>query len=601
MALGFMRRHRRSLYVFLMLGIAAFIIRYVPACQGGAASGSPGETVVKVGGLPISAGEFQKAYLRQRQFYERMYAGKMDPSMLKRMGLEGQVLQGLITDRLVTLEAKRLGITIDDETIAHTLATSPEFQENGRFLGGDEIRRRLDYQGISVEEFENQLRNRLIRDRLEALVTDGVSVTPAEVEREYRRRNEQVKAEYVLVDAARFRAGITSTDDEVTARFEAKKDSYKIPEKRVVSYLLVDQEALKPRVTVTDNEIETYFKDHQSDFKQPEQACASHILVKVKASPEAKDGHPDDEAKKIAEGLLAKVKAGGDFAEIAKKSSEDEGSASNGGDLHCFGRGEMVPEFDGAVFSMTPGETSDLVKSSYGSPLIRLASKTEETVPSLGTVRERIRPILVYQKVQALANDKAQAVAALLARGRSLDDAAKEQGLTVQKSAPFARGDSPDPIASPALVVRAFELKPGETDKEGFDVRRGHAFIALAEVQPARAAELKDVQDKVKSDLVEDQAFEKAKAQAAGLKAAAAKGDLEKAATAMKLVRKETPGLTSRGQPLGDLGTGMALDDAAFALPEKTLSDPVRVASGYAVLRVTEKKAFDPATYEQQK
>jgi peptidyl-prolyl cis-trans isomerase D len=387
----------------------------------------------------------------------------------------------------------------------------------------------------------------------------------------------------------------------VKARFEAKKDSYKIPEKRVVSYLLVDQEALKPRVTVTDNEIETYFKDHQVEFKQPEQACASHILVKVKAGPEAKDGHPDDEAKKIADGLLAKVKAGGDFAEIAKKSSEDEGSAQNGGDLHCFGRGEMVPEFDGAVFSMNPGETSDLVKSSYGYHIIRLASKTDETVPSLGTVRERIRPILVYQKVQAMANEKAQAVTALLARGRSLDDAAKEQGLTVQKSAPFARGDSPDPIASPALVARAFELKAGETEKEGFDVRRGHAFIALAEVQPARPAELKDVQDKVKSDLVEDQAFEKAKAQAAELKAAGAKSDLEKAATAMKLVRKETPGLTGRGQPLGDLGSGMALDDTAFALPEKTLSDPVRVASGYAVLRVTEKKAFDPAAFEQQK
>src|SRR5262249_56681314 len=148
-------------------------------------------------------------------------------------------------------------------------------------------------------------------------------------------------------------------------------------------------------------------------------------------------------------------------------------------------------------------------------------SKRQWPRPTPGTLSERLRALLLYQKVQAMANDKAQAVAALLARGRSLDDAAKEQGLTVQKSAPFARGDSPDPIASPALVARAFELKAGETDKEGFDVRRGHAFIALAEVQPARAAELKDVQDKVKSDLVEDQAFEKARAQAAELKAAA--------------------------------------------------------------------------------
>jgi peptidyl-prolyl cis-trans isomerase D len=600
MALGFMRRHRRWLYVFLWLVIAAFIILYIPAFSG-STKGSPGETLATVGGLPIRVGEFQKAYLRQRQFYERMYQGRMDAAMLKRMGLESQVLQSLVTDRLVSLEAKRLGLTIDDETLAKTLATSPEFQENGRFLGADEIRRRLDYQGVSVEEFENQLRNKLLRDRLEALVTDAVSVTPDEVEREFRRRNEQVKAEYVLVDAARFRPGIAVSDDEVKARFEAKRDSYRVPEKRVASYLLVDQEALRPRATVTDNDIEVYFNGHRDEFKQPEQACASHILVKVKSSPEATEGHADDEARKIAEGLLAKVRAGGDFAELAKKSSEDEGSASRGGDLDCFGRGQMVPEFDNAVFAMTPGETSDLVKSSYGYHIIRLASKTEETVPSLSTLRERIRPILVSQKVQTLAGEKAQAITALLGRGRTLEEAAKDQGLTVQKSAPFARGDNPEPLASPALVARAFELKAGETDKEGFDVPRGYAFIAVAEIQPARAAELKDVQDKIKADLAEEKAFLKAKEQAQELKTRAAKADLEKSATALGLVRKETPALTGRSQPLGDLGSGAALDDVAFALPEKVLSDPVRVASGYAVLRVLEKKAFDPAVFEQQK
>jgi peptidyl-prolyl cis-trans isomerase D len=600
MALGFMRRHRRWLYGFLWLVIAAFIILYIPAFQG-APAGSPGETLAKVGGLPISVGEFQKAYLDVRRRYEQMYQGRMDPAMLKRMGLENQVLQNLITTRLVTLEAKRLGLAIDDATLARSLETSPEFQENGRFLGGDEIKRRLDYKGISVEDFEEQFRNQLLRDRLEALVTDAVSVTPDEVEREFRRRNEQIKAEYVLVDAARFRPGVVVTDDEVKARLESRKDSYRIPEKRVVSYLLVDEQALRPRATVTDNEIESYFKEHADEFRQPEQACASHILVKVKSGPEAKEGHADDEARKMAEGLLARVKAGGDFAEIARKSSEDEGSAQNGGDLGCFGRGQMVPEFDGAAFSMKSGETSELVKSSYGYHIIRLASRTEESVPSLGTVKERIRPILVSQKVQALASDKAQAITALLARGRSLEDAAREHGLTVQKSAPFARGDSPEPLSSPALVARAFELKAGETDKEEFDVRRGFAFIALAEVQPARPAELKDVQEKIKTELTDEAAFEKAKAQAQELKAAAGKSDLEKAAASLKLVRKETPSLTGRGQPLGDLGTGAVLDEAAFALSEKTLSDPVRVTSGYAVLRVLEKKPFDTVAFEQQK
>jgi peptidyl-prolyl cis-trans isomerase D len=594
-----MRRHRRWLFVFLWVVILAFIVLYIPAFMG-ADAGTPGETLAKVGGQPITVGEFQKAYLRQRQMYERMYPGQLDAEAFRRMGLEEQTFDALVTDRLIELEARRLGLTVDDQELARKIATSPGLQEGGRFIGSREYRRRLELQGLTVHEFEESARRGLLAEKLRNLVTDGVKVSPAEAEREFRRRNEQLKAEYVLVDAARFRPQVAVDDAEVRARFESAKESYKLPERRVVSYLMLDAPTLQGRIAITEADIDAYYQDHKDDFKEEEQVCASHILVKVKTA-ESTEGHPDAEAKAKAEDLLKNVQAGVDFADLAKKNSEDQGSAPSGGDLGCFGRGRMLPEFENAAFSLQPGQTSDLVKTSFGYHIIRMASRREEKVPALSEVKERIRQTLMNERLRAMIEEQAAAASAELRRGRSLEQAARPLGLQVKKSPPLVRGEAAPPLASPALVARAFELKRGETDPTPLLVGRGYAFISLDEVQPPRVPDLKEVQEKVKSDLVLEKSFERGRQMAAELRQRAESAGLDKAATALGLVRKETPGLVGRGQPIGDLGSDAALDQAAFTLPEKTLSDPLRAQAGYAVLRVLERRAFDPAAFEAQK
>jgi peptidyl-prolyl cis-trans isomerase D len=600
MALALMRRHRRWLFAFLWVVIIAFVILYIPPLlRGTDEAGVGGVEMGKVGELPISQTEFQKSYLRQRQVYERLYQGRrLDPGMLH--GIESQVFDQLVAERLVTLEARRLGLSVDDDALARAVATLPEFQQEGKYIGNEEIRRQLERQGISTEEFEESLRQRLLREKLEALVTDAVTVAPGDAEREFRRRTEQVRLEYVQVDAAPFRSKLTVSDDDVKARFEAHKAEYRIPERRVVSYVLVDPAALQAQVTVTDADLGTYYEQHREDYRQPEEACASHILIKVKGTDSA-EGHPDAEAKEIATRVLARLKAGGDFAALAHESSEDKGSADKGGDLQCFGRGRMVPEFENAVFGLEPGKTSELVKTPFGYHIVRLISHREETTPALNQVKETVRQALLQQRVAALASDKAQAIGDILAKRGSLENAAKGQGLQVQKSGAFARGEAPPPLSPPA-VARAFELKPAELEKEPFSAGRGgYLFIALAESQPARDPELKDVQDRVRADVADAAARDQARTLALELRGQAEKAGLEKAATAHGLVRKETHGLVGHGQPLGDLGTSAALEDAAFALPEQTLSDPVRTPAGYALLRVLEKKPFDAAAFEKQK
>lgn len=602
MALGYMRRHRRWLYAFLWIVILGFIVFYIPAFRN-VDAGSPGEAVGSVGGVAITAGEFQRAYMQRRQLYERLYKGRLDPAMLRTLNLEEQVFEGLVGDKLLLSEARRLGLSVGDEELAKSLLSAPDLQENGRFMGADELKRRLNLAGQSLAEFEEGRRARLLAEKLEALLTAGVNVSPAEIEREYRRRNEQIKAEYVLVDAARFHSDVQASDEEVKSRFETRRDSYKLPEKRIVSYLLVDPEAQKSRVTLTDRDIESHYQERRDEFRQEEEVCASHALVKVKAAPDAKEGHPDDEASRLAQGILDRVKQGADLAELAKKESEDKGSAPGGGDLGCFGRGRMMPEFENAAFSLAAGETaSEPVKSPAGYHVIRVSSRREETFLPLAQVKERIRQMLVQERARSLADEQAQAVLASLRRGRPLDETGRTLGLVVQKSQPLARGETRPPLASPPLVSRAFELKPGEVEKEPFALSSGaSAFIGLAEVQAARLPELKEVQERVRQELVQEKALERARLQAAELLSRAEKQGLEKAAASLSLLRKETPSLVGRDQPLGDLGSGAALEQAAFSLPEKTLSAPVRASSGYAVLRVLEKKAFDAQAFEREK
>jgi peptidyl-prolyl cis-trans isomerase D len=603
MALSYLRRHRRWLFGFLWLVIAAFIILYIPAFQGDN-EGTPAEVLATVGGQQIKVSEFERTYRQQVGFYERMSQAQgrsLTPEMLRRMGLEEQVFQGLVEEKILALEADRLGMSVPDEAVAHELQTSPAFQVDGKFMGVDELRARLSLQGLSEAAFAEELRSRLRRDRLEAMLGAAAVVSDAEVEAEYRRRSEQVKAEYVQVEAAPFRATVAVTEDEVKTRFEQSKETYRIPEKRVLNYTLVDLAALRTRVAITDRDLASYYTEHQEEFRTEAQSCASHILVRIKSTPTDADGHTESEAQEIASRLLAEVKAGGDFAATAKRASEDKGSATSGGDLGCFPRGRMVTEFDNAVAGLEPGQISDLVRTPFGLHIIRVASKTEDTIPELTTLKPRITEIVTSTKVEQLAQEKAEAVAAALAKGKTLDVVAKEQGLETKKSEPLARTDVRPPLASPSLLKRAFELKPGEVEKEGHALPGGVAYFSLAEIQQSRLPDLQEVQDKVRGDLAEEKAFAAARERATQVRERANKDGLEAAAKAFQLVRKETPSLVSRGTALGDLGTGAALDQVAFALPVSALSEPVRTSSGYAVLRVTEKKEFDPAAFASEK
>jgi len=241
------------------------------------------------------------------------------------------------------------------------------------------------------------------------------------------------------------------------------------------------------------------------------------------------------------------------------------------------------------------------VKTTYGYHIIQVKEKREARQKSLDEVKEQIKTQLGSERAQAESERLRAAMTAALGEGRKkLEEAAQAHGLKVVTGDPVARGEEKLPFTEEA-VGRLFEMKPGETFPEPLSAGGGYVFLSLLEAKGSRLPELTEVQEQVKSDVLQRKALEQARARAEELKAKAGAGGLAKAASAMGLTRKETTNPVYRDAPIGDLPAGSALEEAAFTLPVGQLSDPVPVKNGYVVLRVTEHKAVDPAEFEKQK
>jgi peptidyl-prolyl cis-trans isomerase D len=437
-------------------------------------------------------------------------------------------------------------------------------------------------------EFEDQFRQELLGEKLQAAVTSWVRVSDAEVDAEYRKRNEKVKLDLAVFTANQFRAGIEPTEAELQAQFNAHQDSYKVPEKRRVRFLSVSADALRDQMTVTQQEVEARYKENIQTYSTPEQVRASHILFKIEGKDEAA-------VRKIAEGVLARARAGEDFAALAKKYSEDDSNKDKGGDLDYFGRGIMAKEFEDKAFSMQPGQISDLVKTSFGLHIIKLVDKKVASVRTLDEVKPQIVEQIKQEKAQKQAAQVAEEIAKEIKTPADLDRVAKARGLTVGDSGLFARDE---PMAglgfAPAVAAQAFTLEPGKVSGQ-LQTNQGFAFIALADngIVAAHAPKLEEVKDKVRDDVIRLKAVALAKSKAEQMAQAAAKGNFAAAAKAAGVEVKSTD-FVPRGTALPDVGMNAAVDDAVFALKVGQTSAPIATDNAVVVAMVRDRQDVKP-------
>jgi peptidyl-prolyl cis-trans isomerase D len=581
-----MRRHRGWLKWSLALVVLAFIVFYIPDfLRQGDTSASPNAVVARVGGQEITAATFRRAYQSQLQEYQRRYGGSINEQLLRQMGIDRQILQQLIDERAAIAEAQRLGLTVTDAELAHRISVIPAFQQGGQFVGHDIYEQVLRRQRLTPEEFEENLRSALLAEKLRAAVTDWVAVSEADLEREYRRRNEKVKLELVVFTPETAQKDVNVSDAEVNAEFDKHKDRYRIPEKRKIRYLLVDTDAVKAKVVIPPGDVERYYQQNVQQYSTPEQVRASHILLKA-------EGKDDAAVKAQAESILTQVKAGADFAELAKKISQDEASAANGGDLDYFGRGRMVKEFEGAAFSLAPGSISDLVKTQYGYHIIKVVDKKPAATRPFEEVRQQIADQLAYERAQTQVSELATTLASDIKSPADLDTVAKARGLSVQDSAFFSKDEPINTLGpAPEVASEAFLMKEGAVAGP-LRVPRGQVFFALTGKQDARIPKLDEVKDRVRADAAREKARDASRQRAESL-AAEFKANFAGAAKKAGLPVKTTE-LIPRGSPLPDVGVSAAVDAAVFGLPVGSVTAPIATDAGTVVARVAERQDVTP-------
>jgi peptidyl-prolyl cis-trans isomerase D len=582
-----MRRHQSWLKWILGVVVVAFIFIYVPAFLKPQGVSLPDDAVATVEGRPVTVRTYQRVYNQQIQSLRSAYGEQFNEQMLQQLGIGQRLLQQLIDDEAVQVEAERLGLRVSDEEVKQRILSIPAFQVNGQFMGAERYQQFLNMQRppMRADEFEGEIRRQMLAEKIQGLVTGWVRVDESEVEQEYRRRNEKVKLELGVFTANQFRGSIQPTDAELKAQFTADPEKYRLPDKRRVKYLAVDANTLKSRMTATPEEVQAAYQQNQAMFSTPEQVRASHILFKT-------EGKDKEAVRKQAEAVLAKVKAGGDFAALAKQYSED-GSKDAGGDLDYFGRGAMVKPFEDAAWALQVGQTSGLVESQFGFHIIKLTDKKAAVTRTFDQVRPQLEDQIKTQKAQAEAAKKSDELAAQIKAPADLDKVARAESLAIADSGLFGRDE---PLAglgfAPAVSAKAFELEVGKVSDK-LQTQQGFAWITVVEVKPSALPTLDEVKDRVKDDVIRVKAVEVAKSRAAAMAQAAAKGNFAAAAKAAG-VEVKTTDLITRGAALPEVGINQQVEDVVFKLKAGETSGPIATESAVVVARVKERQDVKP-------
>jgi peptidyl-prolyl cis-trans isomerase D len=597
-----MRRHRGWLKWSLGLVVLTFALFFIPQdmLQPQTTAGVSSRAVVAdVDGRELLAGEFQTRYLTQVNQFRQQFGGTINQSILRQLGVEQQVLSSMIDEQVALIEAERQGLRVSDEELAQQIFSIPGLQENGRFIGEERYEQLLQAQlpPMTKSQFEDSLRRSMMIEKLRAAVTDWMAVSDAELEREYRRRNEKVKLQVVTLTTDAFRDKVMVTDDEIAKYFESRKAEYRVGEQRTIKYLLLDRDQQRQKVVVPPADVQRFYNDNIQQYQTPEQVRASHILLNTAGKDEAT-------VKKQADDLLAKVKAGADFAALAKQYSEDTASKVNGGDLDFFSRGRMVPEFEDAAFKLEPGQVSDVVKSQFGFHIIKVTEKRPGTTRTLDQVRQEIQQQLAAQIADQQLIDQAARLEDRLEDPGDLDTVAKELGLTVQESGAFGREDPvPGLGVAPPVASAAFQLAD-EAVSDAVASPRGPVFLTVTGKTDPYIPALDEVRERVRTDLVRSKAVELSRARgveiAAVLKSASSVADFNARATKQGF-EVDTTELIARESPLPDVGINAEVDKVAFSLPVGGVSDPVPTPDGTVIVRVDAKDEVTADEFRQAK
>src|ERR1700722_617314 len=378
--------------------------------------------------IPIKATEVQQ--LAQRQLQQQHLPDFLLPYMSQRAG------QILVQRAILKHEADRMNLQVSDEDLRRELQTGPFAQylfPNGNYIGDDAYINFVSTafgNQLSRADFESQVKSDMELNRLQALITGGVTVSDAAVREAYKTSGTKVKFDYVVISSDDLRKSINPSDADLQTSFKSNAGRYAsaVPESRKIEYVAFDASNLeggKPQLSSTA--VLAYYNAHKDQYEVKEQVKTRHILIAVPAGADAKT---DAAAKAKAEDLLKQIKAGGSFADLAAKNSGDPGSKTQGGELPMIPTSGLDPAYAKAAMALNPGQTSDVVKSQFGYHIIQTEQKDAAHTKPLAEVKAEIVPVLEQQRAGAAEQTFASTLATD-AKKNGLDKAAAARGLHV--------------------------------------------------------------------------------------------------------------------------------------------------------------------------
>jgi peptidyl-prolyl cis-trans isomerase D len=536
---------------------------------------------------PIKTTEVNQIAARQLQ--QQHLPEQLMPYLLPRAG------QILVQRAILKHEADRMNLQVSDEDLRRELQTGPFAQylfPNGNYIGDDAyitfVQNAFGNQ-LSRADFESQVKSDMELNRLQALITGGVTVSDKAVRDAYKTDGTKVKFDYVVVAADDVRKGINPSDGDLQAFFKTNATRYAtaIPETRKIQYAAFDVSNIpggKPQVS--DADVLAYYNAHKDQYAVKEQVKTRHILIAVPAGSDAKT---DAAAKAKAEDLLKQIKAGGNFADLAGKNSDDPGSKVQGGELPMYPTSGLDPAYAKAAMALNPGQTSDVVKSQFGYHIIQTEQKEPAHTKPVAEVKAEIMPILEQQRAGAAEQTFASALAAD-AKKNGLDKAAAAKGLHVVTTDYVAKGGVIPGLADgSALLTQAFAEVKG-ADPASVSTGDGFAVFQVTDAKAAHAPDFAEYKAHILEDYREQQVPQLLNAQLSKLEdRAKVLNDLKKAASEMNLPLKTSDVVGKDGQ-VPDLGAMNGPGSVAFSLAKGAISGPINTGRTGIVLSVVDKQ-----------
>ena len=505
---------------------------------------------------------------------------------------EQQVGQQLVQQQILLAEADKLGITANSDDVNNFLHQGQAGQvlfPNGKFIGQDQytslIATRFD---MSVPDFEESVRHDIIIQRLRAYVTAGVTVGEKEAREQYIKERTKIKFQYAVISSDDIRKSINPTDAELEAFFKKNASRYAnaVPEQRTIEYFAFTPNDVPGGVQQpTQQEIQAYYNAHKSEYSVPEQAKARHILIQLAPNADAK---ADAAAKAKAEDVLKQLQKGGNWAELAKKDSDDPGSKDNGGELGFARRGMMVPQFDNAIFSQKIGDIK-IIKTQYGYHVVQVEERTAAHAQDLNEVLPTIQATLMRQKSTAAQDSFAKALTSEAIKN-GLEKTAAAHHLQVVTTPPVnQQGVIPALPDGAQLISRAFAAKPADPPQSA-PTGEGYAVFKVKDVIPAHAPTFADWKSHVLDDYKNEQVPALLSQKTAELAAKAkAENDLSKAAKEVGATVKTSDLVDQRGQ-VPDFGAVGQVAPQLFDMTPGSVSGPINAGRTGVVAKLVDKQ-----------